>query len=514
MKDPSPSQQVIYLMKMDVLIISLFASQIAIELLGYHKLLWPFRRYLLFVHMLLIGISSGLLLASYPAWPAIFLIVIQGYRVFNLLRFTQKRLNENRLRSVCRRSSLVLGIVLILSLGLVLIQSRDIFSTGDLIAGVLLLALSYSLVLAWTLRKRLSESRLSLRAGFLSDSELPTLTVAIPARNETAALSDCIRSLLANDYSKLEILVVDDCSQDKTSDIIRKFAHKGVRFIKGTPPPKDWLAKNWAYKQLLDAANGKIVLFCGVDVRFGPQGLRQAVSGFKSNDLQMASILPRRVSEKPLEMIWQPMRYWRELTRPRAWRGGYPPALSTVWLADVDELKGLGGFDAYKKAIRPEHLFARNFDSKNRYRFLLNGSHLDVSSIKSPADQLETARRTRYPELKNRVEGVLLNSLVNSLLFILPVLAVTFGISAGESPIAVLGFLVFVVVIAIHEIILHAVSKKVRVSTVMAFPVIAICEVFVENYSMWAYEFSDVIWKGRNICLPVLQTMPRLPKLD
>jgi hypothetical protein len=33
------------------------------------------------------------------------------------------------------------------------------------------------------------------------------------------------------------------------------------------------------------------------------------------------------------------------------------------------------------------------------------------------------------------------------------------------------------------------------------------------NYSMWQYEFDEVIWKDRNVCIPVMQVIPKLPKV-
>jgi hypothetical protein len=30
---------------------------------------------------------------------------------------------------------------------------------------------------------------------------------------------------------------------------------------------------------------------------------------------------------------------------------------------------------------------------------------------------------------------------------------------------------------------------------------------------MWQYEFHEVLWKGRNVCLPVMRIIPNLPKL-
>ena len=111
------------------------------------------------------------------------------------------------------------------------------------------------------------------------DGELPTLTVAIPARNETDDLQFCLESLVASDYPKMEIIVLDDRSQTRrTPDIIRSFAHDGVRFVLGEEPKETWLPKNQAYDRLLGEASGEIILFCGVDVRFVPDTLRKIVS--------------------------------------------------------------------------------------------------------------------------------------------------------------------------------------------------------------------------------------------
>ena len=51
---------------------------------------------------------------------------------------------------------------------------------------------------------------------------------------------------IASDYPKLEIIVLDDCSQDRTAEIIRNFAHDGVRFIQSEDNKDNWLDKNKA----------------------------------------------------------------------------------------------------------------------------------------------------------------------------------------------------------------------------------------------------------------------------
>src|SRR5688500_11530400 len=64
-------------------------------------------------------------------------------------------------------------------------------------------------------------------------TEMPSVTVCIPARNEMHALAECLERVLASDYEKLEILVFDDSSLDDTPTLIKSFAHEGVRFVPG-----------------------------------------------------------------------------------------------------------------------------------------------------------------------------------------------------------------------------------------------------------------------------------------
>ena len=43
--------------------------------------------------------------------------------------------------------------------------------------------------------------------------------------------------------------------------------------------------------------------------------------------------------------------------------------------------------------------------------------------------------------------------------------------------------------------------------------VAAIYDICLLNYSMLRYEFGEVIWKDRNVCIPVMQAIPRLPPI-
>src|SRR5215472_8860141 len=56
----------------------------------------------------------------------------------------------------------------------------------------------------------------------LQKEQLPFATVIVPCRNEERNIARCLDSILANDYPKdrLEILVLDGMSEDKTREIV------------------------------------------------------------------------------------------------------------------------------------------------------------------------------------------------------------------------------------------------------------------------------------------------------
>lgn len=63
------------------------------------------------------------------------------------------------------------------------------------------------------------------------DSYLPLVSVIIPAYNAEAFISYTLDSILAQTYIKIEVLVVDDGSQDRTAEIVKAFAQKDERVI-------------------------------------------------------------------------------------------------------------------------------------------------------------------------------------------------------------------------------------------------------------------------------------------
>jgi cellulose synthase/poly-beta-1,6-N-acetylglucosamine synthase-like glycosyltransferase len=62
---------------------------------------------------------------------------------------------------------------------------------------------------------------------------LPKVSVIVPAYNEEKTIGDTLRSLLSLDYpkNKMEIIVVNDGSTDRTREIVKSFEKDGVRLL-------------------------------------------------------------------------------------------------------------------------------------------------------------------------------------------------------------------------------------------------------------------------------------------
>src|SRR5690606_4369607 len=66
--------------------------------------------------------------------------------------------------------------------------------------------------------------------------EWPAISITVPAYNEEGQIRGTLDSLLRTDYpaEKRQILVVSDASTDRTDDIVREYADRGVQLLRVT----------------------------------------------------------------------------------------------------------------------------------------------------------------------------------------------------------------------------------------------------------------------------------------
>lgn len=101
------------------------------------------------------------------------------------------------------------------------------------------------------------------------DGRPAAVSVLIPARNEAAGIATTLEHVLASEGVDLEVVVLDDDSQDATAAIVTAIAadDSRVRLATSQPLPADWNGKQFACWQLSKLASYDRWLFLDADVR-------------------------------------------------------------------------------------------------------------------------------------------------------------------------------------------------------------------------------------------------------
>lgn len=106
----------------------------------------------------------------------------------------------------------------------------------------------------------------------------PTVSLIITAYNEERDIHAKLQNTLRLEYpkEKLEIIVVSDCSSDRTDEIVREFAPDGVRLLRQTMRSGKTSAQNAA----VGVASGEVILFSDATSMYEENVLREIMPDF------------------------------------------------------------------------------------------------------------------------------------------------------------------------------------------------------------------------------------------
>lgn len=106
----------------------------------------------------------------------------------------------------------------------------------------------------------------------------PLVSVVVPAYNEEKVVGRCVESILASDYPRFEVILVDDGSSDGTLAVLKQFEDRPNVVVIGKPNG----GKASALNAGLARARGEIIFFVDADGLFSPTTIREMLKGFKS----------------------------------------------------------------------------------------------------------------------------------------------------------------------------------------------------------------------------------------
>jgi glycosyltransferase involved in cell wall biosynthesis len=143
----------------------------------------------------------------------------------------------------------------------------------------------------------------------LHGEELPLVSAIIPAKDEEATLDECLAAVRAQDYPNLEILVIDDRSEDDTLAIARRHAEldERVRVLQNDRLPPGWTGKTYVLHRHAPMARGEWLWFLDADTKHEPAFLRVMLRYAAENDAALVSLIPELKCETFWEQVVQPL---------------------------------------------------------------------------------------------------------------------------------------------------------------------------------------------------------------
>lgn len=139
----------------------------------------------------------------------------------------------------------------------------------------------------------------------------PLISILIPARNEETNIGNALETALQETYPNFEVLVLDDHSDDKTSEIVQNYTKRDtrVKLLRGLPLPEGWTGKSFACHQLSETAKGEYLFFTDADVTFQSGILEYSLKQAVQSRADLVSGFPR---------LWSPS-FWGRLIMPNVY---------------------------------------------------------------------------------------------------------------------------------------------------------------------------------------------------
>lgn len=176
----------------------------------------------------------------------------------------------------------------------------------------LLVMLVFALIPARLVRANLREYRSPPEPVPESSESAPRVSVLIPARNEESSIGAAISAVLASRGVELEVLVLDDRSEDATAEVVGAIAQADgrVRLIRGPDLPRGWCGKQHACWVLAGHARFPLLVFLDADVRLASEALARMAAFLEVSGSDLASGFPRQETVGLLEKLVIPLMHF------------------------------------------------------------------------------------------------------------------------------------------------------------------------------------------------------------
>lgn len=341
------------------------------------------------------------------------------------------------------------------------------------------------------------------------DPTLPVVSVIIPARNEAAIIDRTVRAFLAQDYAALEVVVVDDRSEDQTLEVLKPIADHRLKVVPGEELPPGWLGKPWALHQGSLIARGELLLFVDADVIYARGAVSAMVREFLAREVGLLSVFPRVEMRGFWENLFMPWLALIGLVYFPTWMasrsrspllalGGGPGNLIRRATYDV-----IGGHQSLRNAIIDDVGLARRVRRAGQGTIMVRAEDfVSLRMYHGWREIVDGFTKNSAAMFNNNVALIAITIVTALLVHLFPFLLMIAGlgqwITTGSMSLAALIATATVVLISAIRVILFACLGYRIGSAVFGHPPMSLLFVYILSRSAWCLGVRRRLeWRGR-----------------
>jgi glycosyltransferase involved in cell wall biosynthesis len=262
--------------------------------------------------------------------------------------------------------------------------------------------------------------------------EMPPVSIVIAARNEERGMEPALRSVLAQQGGDVEVIVVNDRSDDGTGAILDRMAAENprLRVVHVTELPAGWLGKNHALWLGARAARGELLLFTDADVVLAPDTAARAAGYLVREGIDHLTLAPRVIMPGSLLQAFGVTFGIFFLLFTRPWKARDPRSKHHVGvgafnLVRAESYRRMGTHQAI--AMRPDDdVKLGKLVKKKGFRsdLVVGAEHVSVEWYHSLAEVVRGLRKNGFAGVDYRLSVVIFATVTHLLFFIFPFAAV------------------------------------------------------------------------------------------
>ena len=334
----------------------------------------------------------------------------------------------------------------------------------------------------------------------------PLISILIPARNEEENIKRCIISLTKQDYSNIEILVLNDNSTDNTAKIVEELSKKDqrIKLYTGGVLKKGWLGKTYACHQLSKYARGDYLIFTDADTLHFPNSVSSAVACLLKYKLGALSVFAKQIMVTMHERMMVPFgNYIILCLMPiylirKAKSALFCTAIGQFMLFKKDVYKKIDGHKSVKSEILEDIKISKQV-KRCGYKFMIfdGRNNIYCRMYRNFREVVKGYSKVLFAAFDYKIYLISVAIILIFIVFLSPFLMLPLGI-LFRWPVTILELIILQIVFILITRIILSIRFKCKAVDIILHPVAVIYLILIAVNSIVSTIIGPGIsWKGR-----------------